>query len=136
MRLNSGRAQAKYMVRSVSWWICTALARACWSRPLLWPDVWLPSALQSDVKKRRQTNQYYTLLIWSKVCGHLPVTPICIPFKIYFKHWGLVNIKVISKVFSGAGVTHVLPLLANLDKLGLWKARFAHMGTVILINNR
>ena len=43
---SAGRAlQAKYMVRSVSWWICTALARACWSRPLLWPDVWLPSAL-------------------------------------------------------------------------------------------
>lgn len=38
-------AQAKYMVLRVSWWICTALARACWSRPLLWPEVWLPSAL-------------------------------------------------------------------------------------------
>ena len=34
------------MVRSVSWWICTALARADGSRPLLCPETWLPSALQ------------------------------------------------------------------------------------------
>lgn len=38
--------QAKYMVRRVSWWIWTALARAWGSRPLLWPDTWLPSPLQ------------------------------------------------------------------------------------------
>lgn len=37
------------MVRSVSWWICTALAKACWSRPLLWPEVWLPSALSLQI---------------------------------------------------------------------------------------
>ena len=41
-------SQAKYMVRRVSWWIWTALAKACWSRPLLWPDVWLPSALKRE----------------------------------------------------------------------------------------
>lgn len=39
-------SQAKYMVRRVSWWTWTALAKAWWSRPLLWPDVWLPSALK------------------------------------------------------------------------------------------
>lgn len=46
VNLLSVLTQAKYMVRRVSWWICTALAKACWSRPLLWPDVWLPSALK------------------------------------------------------------------------------------------
>lgn len=38
--------QAKYMVRRVSWWTCTALARAWGSRPLLCPDMWLPSPLK------------------------------------------------------------------------------------------
>lgn len=38
-------SQAKYIVCWVSWWICTALAKAWGSRPLLCPDTWLPSAL-------------------------------------------------------------------------------------------
>lgn len=37
--------QAKYMVLRVSWWICTALAKAWGSLPLLCPETWLPSAL-------------------------------------------------------------------------------------------
>lgn len=44
--VNTETCQAKYMVRSVSWWTCTAFANAWWSRPLLCPEVWLPSALQ------------------------------------------------------------------------------------------
>lgn len=40
-------SQAKYMVCWVSWWICTALAKAWGSRPLLCPDTWLPSALRN-----------------------------------------------------------------------------------------
>lgn len=40
-----GGVQAKYMVLRVSWWICTALANAWGSLPLLCPEMWLPSAL-------------------------------------------------------------------------------------------
>lgn len=35
-------------MRKVSWWICTAFARACGSLPLLCPETWLPSALQEN----------------------------------------------------------------------------------------
>jgi len=48
-----GCSQAKYIVCCVSWWICTAFARAWGSRPLLCPDTWLPSALW----KRRHTHR-------------------------------------------------------------------------------
>lgn len=44
--LNIKTCQAKYIVRNVSWWTWTALASAWWSLPLLWPEVWLPSALK------------------------------------------------------------------------------------------
>lgn len=50
--------QAKYMVLRVSWWICTALASAWGSRPLLCPETWLPSALlggRQDVRHKRLT---------------------------------------------------------------------------------
>lgn len=46
--VNTTARQAKYMVRSVSWWTWTALASAWWSRPLLCPEVWLPSALRGQ----------------------------------------------------------------------------------------
>lgn len=46
--VNMTTRQAKYMVRSVSWWTWTALASAWWSRPLLCPEVWLPSALRGQ----------------------------------------------------------------------------------------
>ena len=70
--------QAKYMVRRVSWWICTALAKACWSRPLLWPDVWLPSALKSqkcsgirftkkDVQKARGVDSSHMTWTWVRL---------------------------------------------------------------------
>lgn len=45
---NIKTCQAKYIVRNVSWWTWTALASAWWSLPLLWPDVWLPSALEEN----------------------------------------------------------------------------------------
>lgn len=53
--LGVGCSQAKYMVRKVSWWTWTALAKAWWSRPLLWPDVWLPSALKEKKKLQNCT---------------------------------------------------------------------------------
>lgn len=49
--------QAKYMVRSVSWWTWTALASAWWSRPLLCPEVWLPSALGTGTETAGQLGQ-------------------------------------------------------------------------------
>lgn len=58
--------QAKYMVRSVSWWTWTALASAWWSRPLLCPEVWLPSALGTGTG---------TETAWSARPGHAPRPP-------------------------------------------------------------
>ena len=51
--------QAKYMVRRVSWWTCTALARAWGSRPLLCPDMWLPSPLK---RKNERSPSWWTEL--------------------------------------------------------------------------
>lgn len=58
------------MVRRVSWWIWTALAKACWSRPLLWPDVWLPSALKRQHFRRFR----WVNAAWfpKAFCDHLP----------------------------------------------------------------
>lgn len=60
--LNTRTCQAKYMVRSVSWWTWTALANAWWSRPLLCPEVWLPSALQGHRKERER--EHNTAFVW------------------------------------------------------------------------
>ena len=55
--------QAKYMVRRVSWWTCTALARAWGSRPLLCPDMWLPSPLKR--KNERSPSKTFSQNIWN-----------------------------------------------------------------------
>lgn len=66
--------QAKYMVRRVSWWTCTALARAWGSRPLLCPDMWLPSPL-----KRKHIKKSF-LVNWTAANpSPMPTVPIQIP---------------------------------------------------------
>lgn len=101
MRLNSGQAQAKYIVRRVSWWICTALARACWSRPLLWPDVWLPSALpKHDEHKFKQINISVNMIKQNRLTQDLHKTSKRDSNRVIFKYLFLnLNVLILFEFF-------------------------------------